>query len=224
MTFFFFKIVDTGLINKNKQTINELIDKVTENVIKKVDEQTLELSNKFNEMKIEIQILGEMMEKLDKKLQNYDINRPEATFVFESNNITAFLEDPSVESMNFSKNYRMSEFFYIRGIAWYIKFIVVKKDDDKKYLKTFLAVHNPLDDSNWSVDAFIRLRIINQSGKRDEFYGTTKNKFDKNDLTWGYSNYISVDDLKNKQFIKNDTIKIEVYVKTDKLIRNWEIY
>lgn len=151
----------------------------------------------------------EIIEKLQQKMKELIMNKPEETFIFESSDIISFLE-------GHSDKFRKSKYFYARNLAWFVELEVVKAIEEKAFLYIHLKVLNLSGDKKWSINVNHEMRIKNQSGKQDKCFEMKNNVLKKDGLV--RFQFISVEEVMNDGFIKNDTIKIQIYVKADRLM------
>ena len=163
----------------------------------------------------EIQKLdGENLERLAKltnetKEVNYD--REEGDLHFEINAIDSLLQDSSKS--------RQSGLFFVKGLRWYFKVNANKDEEGNNFLFVTLHAFYTLDKSSWQIQATSQVKLVHQSGGNHV-------QTEANSVTY-HTNYlsdriklISVDDLvKEEGFIKNDSIKIIVSLKAEKLYR-----
>ena len=136
-----------------------------------------------------------------------DTNRPEANFTFEMNQVRDFLT---------STKYRGSEFFYCRGMRFFVQ---LRRDnfDGFSGLSVFLSRYNPSDDYFYSMETNFELRLINWLGKEDLVQ--TFNYLFTSDTAqgYGYKNLILIDELVNpfNGWVQNDALRLRVNLKCE---------
>lgn len=175
----------------------------TDKSVKKLEEQVNEIDLRRNE----IEDLKKTIKDLRQQIKDVDINKDEITYIFESDEITEFIEKKS-------EKHNRSPYFYVRGIPWYLEY---NHSPGSVYLSVFLYAHN-IEDQNWSINTNFEITILNQFGEQNRTNGITNGTFDNATTNLGFECLILIKELKNG-FIKDDKLQILVHIKTDKLIR-----
>lgn len=184
----------------------------------KLVQQIKNLQNQIKKAQEKVDSKEEEIQSLDQLIKQADVNKDEVTFVFEADNITAFLRDSE------SYERRFSEYFQCSGIRWYLDISQSPLSDGQKVLSVTLHSHNP-DKYNWNIQVDFDLSVLNQSGKEDSpvlSYAneTFKSRGENFDDNIGCINFISIETIKSGGFIRNDAIKVQVKLKANtKLIR-----
>ena len=222
--------------------INEIIRRQTTLIVKLISDQRLELYEAINDqlIKAEKQLTEEKakiykeIEELRDAIQNHkgfsetelvmqkikevNVNREEATYEFEFDNMTEFLESELNER-------RASEYFFVRGIKWYLG-IEVRKTGPTSKVKLFsinLYAHNPSESyRTWSTKTKFEITYVNDvpslSWTRKYKNRFTKSTYRKDDCL-GYQS-LPVAELIEKGFVKNDRIRVKVHLAAEPLQRH----
>ena len=206
------KKMETQNAELNKR-IKEEADKLNQHISEKIlatrkliADQRLELYEVINDQlnKAEQQ-LKEEKAKIYKEL---DVNREEATFTFEFENINAFLDSDHKEK-------RASEYFFCRSIKWYIGLLrTVNEEDGESYLSIRLYAHNPSDSyTGWSIATKFGFKLLvgekeelDLNPKYEEKTATSEDPFG------GYTRSLKIAHLKKEKYLENDRIRLQVHL------------
>lgn len=144
-----------------------------------------------------------------------DINRAEANFTFELNDVMSFLN---------SRNYRGSEFFFCRSMRFFIdlKYWVW---EGVPHLAVFLVRFNPSDSYYYKMRTEFELRLVNWLGKEDHVL-ETKNEYIKNTPEGhGSKAFIPINDLlwPSNGWVKDDKLKLKVHLKCGPFYRSYSV-
>lgn len=191
----------------------------------KVDKITkAELMDDIAKLKATVKELNEKFERLAmlKSLEETDDPATNAGVVFniELNNVKNLVEEKS--------NYFSDTFSCFHGMPWQGYLGVSDLLDDKEVDKTvtrFLGFYLRCENNSnypgpWSIKTVYELRLLNQlPGKCNKVvkYCQTFNKMG----ALGNSKYISAPELldESKGWLKNDTIKLQIHLRTEKMVR-----
>lgn len=138
------------------------------------------------------------------------------------------LQVKKVANLIENKDLHYSEIFYCQGLPWQVRVCVSDLVHDEEVDKTktrFVGVfvsceNNSNYPGNWSIKAAYEIRLLNnlpdKRNKLAKFY-STYNKI----AALGAPKFITASELldEKKGWIQNDTIKLQIYLRAEKLIR-----
>ena len=133
--------------------------------------------------------------------------RKTVDFECELNNMDAFLE---------SKEERYSEYFVTKYLAWHLQF-AIHAVGEQKFLSIYLYPHSYYPFAgNWALSAMLEVSVLDQTGRGNR---TAKNTFEfgKGYAGSGWSDFISIDFLRNGGFIKYNKIKVRAHLEVGDL-------
>ena len=147
--------------------------------------------------------------KVSTRPLNLDLYRKNVDYEYELCDFDAFPK---------SKVYRYSDFFFAGGVAWYL---VVKPDnkDGIEYLSIYLHAKDYAggDGGYWHVKVNYSLSIVNQSIDFWSFANQKKTYSSTSDFGgsrgWGYPYFISIKDLRDNGYIKDNKIRVQACLK-----------
>ena len=156
-------------------------------------------------------------EQIMEKLRVLDVYRGEATHTFEFDNITEFLASELQERQG-------SEYFFCRGIKWYLGLETSKDSLEERHLKIYLYAHNPSDTySTWSIKTNFEISLLNEKTSLNVIKKYKDQRFAKSpnfmDVSRGYEPFPEISELMAKEFVKNDRIRVQVHLTTEPLKR-----
>ena len=146
------------------------------------------------------------------QIQNVDINRPEANFTFEINDVQPLLD---------SRKSRGSEFFFCRSIRFYVIAQNVYFEGGE-YFGVYLSVHNPSDTYYYSMATSYEFRLVNWNGKEDKIEKFNFNFGDGRSSNHGNTKFLPISMLTSPSggWVKNDKLQLKVNLKCGNLFRN----
>lgn len=221
------KIIDT--VNERNQLILKIIDDRRVELYEAIDQQVTKAEEQLKEEKKKIwDELGALRKEIEKhegfndaekvlrKIREVDVNREEATFTFESDNITAFLDSDHKEK-------RASEYFYVRGIQWYLG-MSRNVAAGESYLAVRLYARNPADSyTDWSIHAKFKYRVVVGEKVISLDYYDNEATFQRTegsvDSFGGFTRALKIADLKKEKFIENDRIRLQIHLDAKPLQR-----
>ena len=193
------------LIEEDNQSIDEQLIQDDLPIVK----QVFDLKATIDDLKEKVHKAQELIEKLfNEKSIGFlkDLTNSEILFCYELKNVTDFFK---------SDNILKRDYAYCKAIPFSIKFKStekVKGNVAARYLSVHLCCKN-LDLKKWPINTEFYFKLLNpikeEEFKRRKFvYSFQTSNFGK-----GKSEFISYVELKNGNFIENDTIKLEFYIK-----------
>ena len=135
-----------------------------------------------------------------------DLYRKNVDYEYELCDLDAFLE---------SKANRYSDYFFAGGLAWYLALEPANKDEIN-CLKIHLYAEDYAgsDGGKWHVKVDFSLSIVNQSKdqkKTSDFTGAKD--FNETGSGWGWDKFISIKDLRDGGYVKNNEIRVQASLK-----------
>lgn len=186
-----------GLVDEAMARLNKEAEKLEATIVK---------TERMNEQR------NKIIEQLQRKIEEVDVNKSEATFIFEFKNVTDFL--------NAKREVRRSDdSVYLRGLAFDLKLNTKTSPQNDRFLAITLTANSPFDHVDFSIELSYELRLVNQLPQKVNRTDTNSALLKKsgNKLVWPY--FATIDQLMSDGFIKNDTIMLEIHLKCDKFVR-----
>ena len=181
------------------------IQREFQNLNRSIQDGTLAIQNKLNELN----------STMSQNSSDSDINRPEASFIFEVQNVTDFLEGKGA----------IAEFFYCRGIRFWFQVKNLRSEFQPEALLSIIlrTSFSPLDIeyNEYSLNTCIELRLLNFQNKTDKVVKTEYKYGKKMSPNKIIQNLATTKELTDPQngFVQANTFKIQVNLKCDKLKR-----
>ncbi|CAJ0575801.1 unnamed protein product, partial [Mesorhabditis spiculigera] len=144
-----------------------------------------------------------------------DLYRPEGMLELEIDKFSEFARGPA------DVQQRLSKPVFVRGLPW--KILAIPRDQNRcsgartnKALGFFLQCNGDSDMVTWSCIASATLKVVNQNGG-ESHQRRISHTFYPKENDWGYSQFLSCDQLLNPEsgYIRNDMIRLEVLVSAD---------
>ncbi|XP_041376543.1 ubiquitin carboxyl-terminal hydrolase 7-like isoform X2 [Gigantopelta aegis] len=155
------------------------------------------------QMKVDFR-LDAMTDSMKQNKKKVEKNRAEATFQYTINRISTLTKSVA------------SPAYIIRNLPWNIM-VMPKLVKGKKSLGFYLQCNTESDSESWSCEARAELKILPQCYGRTAFIRRTVHTYSSQEYDWGFSNFISWDDLLNpaKGYVKDDNVHLEVHVEAE---------
>lgn len=187
--------IDLGHLTKRNE-LNKELDAVKENLK-------------------DIKHLGDLKQstinRLQKQINQIDVNKAETNVTIVFDKITRFL----ISDAGAEKN---SEIFYNRGVSFHLNLEIEKTNNNKKPLGVYLMINRPAHES-WSINTTFTVSLLS---RYNNHLVKSSQKFFESVTGYGWGTFIYIEDLAlaEKGFIYNDTMKMQINLKTSKLNLN----
>ena len=197
------------------------LDKANEDQQLKISEQEKKISAlnaELDKLRVESKVtnLGALARLADGKV-DIGLKRQKADVKCSIGGMAAFLNSDE-------KKYTQSEFFFYDDRAWSVE-VGKQRFEDKTYLSVCLRATDFANPSaNWSIKAACKITLLNSKPLSNLSFGSKKFghlEFSKQRPLWGWDNFITINELRSggflsSSFIKNDEIKLKVYLRVEK--------
>ena len=173
---------------------------------------TDELKDRTKKIRNEFQSnLVDWNSTISQKVVEIDVQRPEANFIYEINDVQAFLN---------SKKSRGSEFFFCRSMRFYIELKYAYFEGDE-YFGVCLKCHNPSDTFDYSMATSYEFRLVNWLGKEDKIEKFNFNFVRNLDDTHGNTKFLPITVLTNPSngWVRDDKLRLKVNLKCERFFR-----
>lgn len=157
------------------------------------------------------ELRAEMNSNISQQISAVDVNRREATFTFQLNDVTDFLN---------SRKSRGSEFFYCGGMRFFLN-LRNKQIDWEDYLDVSLVRFNPSDNYTYFMKTEFELRLINVR-RRADLVVQAKYTFAKDKPeAHGKEDFVKTWELKyfSSDYVWMDSLKVQVHLQCDPIRR-----
>lgn len=143
-----------------------------------------------------------------------DINRSEANYTFEINDVRDFID---------SGRFRGSEFFFCRSMRFFVDLRYNTFYDGTPYLSAWLLRHNPSDNYYYSMKTSFEFRLVNWLGKSDKVERFNYVFKRDDDEACGNQKFINghVLTYATNGWVKNNTLQFKVNLKCDRFYRTY---
>ncbi|KAL5018785.1 hypothetical protein ScPMuIL_004507 [Solemya velum] len=153
------------------------------------------------------EVEGQGATNQEEDMEEEDDCRAEATFNF------------TIENVSKMKETVLSPPCMVRNLPWKIMAMVRynQNAERQKSLGFFLQCNSDSDSISWSCNASAELRILTWKSDGEPFIRKIQHLFYIKENDWGYSHFISWQDLfdSDKGFVKDDKVTLEVHVVAD---------
>lgn len=192
-----------------------LILRFSQNAFVRIDirqsAKKLEVDEQFSRLNGELGDLGKTVQRMNHRMDDLNVYRPNLTFTFEAN-----ITDLLVRDSKIGANAKLfSETFYIRGTPFYLRLSTFKTNIS--YLSIFLKSQVTFtDDADRPLNLQYELSILSHSGNARNANKTVKGerKFDRLPYIQGWSKFIAFTELMESGLVKRDAIKLQAILTT----------